>query len=69
MPNHVYALLYFSGNGAMGDIKIHVNDILSSIIPGSPYSEGPVVKTPGGQKKFRYLDYYFKNKSTYKLPA
>jgi hypothetical protein len=22
-----------------------------------------------GQEKFRYLDYYFKNKSTYKLPA
>jgi hypothetical protein len=35
----MYSFIFLE-TGARGNIKIHVNDILSSIIPGSPYAEG-----------------------------
>jgi hypothetical protein len=47
--DYQYSSAAFYEAGARGNNIKHVNDILSGVIPGSPYTQGQAMKTPGGQ--------------------
>jgi putative transposase len=47
--DYQYSSASFYETGARVNNLVHINDVLSGLIPGSPYTQGQVVKTPGGQ--------------------
>jgi hypothetical protein len=47
--DYQYSSAAFYENGTRSNNLVHVNDVLSGEIPGSPYAQGQAVKTPGGQ--------------------
>jgi putative transposase len=46
--DYQYSSAAFYEAGASGNNIIHVNDVLSGVIPGSPSAQSQAVKTPGG---------------------
>jgi hypothetical protein len=46
--DYQYSSAAFYEAGVRVNNIIHVNDVLSGVIPGSPYAQSQAVKTPGG---------------------